>query len=123
MDAGGDLGKGLRHTDDVDGLVDAGKAGRADIPSGGLRDDIDGAAPANRARANNLTMTLAAVQGVRPMMRLSVLPAMIPPAPARRRLQTATRSTAAAHGNRGDDGDGPDNPRDEGGSGNRDGDG
>ena len=42
LDAGVDLSKGLRHTDDVDELVDAGRAGRAEFPTGGLRDDIGG---------------------------------------------------------------------------------
>jgi hypothetical protein len=124
MDAGGDLGKGLRHADDADELVDAGKAGRTDLPSRGARDDIDGAGT-GRPRESEQPDVDAGGGPKRPH----------DDAPERTPAENDPAGSGAGggskpphdngsgHGNRGDDGDGPDKPGDEGGSGNRDGDG
>ncbi|UVI29380.1 pre-toxin TG domain-containing protein [Paenibacillus spongiae] len=52
LDTGRDLGKGLRHTDEVEELVHAGRAGRAEVPSGGSRGaaDVDAGSGPRRSR-------------------------------------------------------------------------
>ncbi|WP_081417440.1 pre-toxin TG domain-containing protein [Paenibacillus sp. Soil522] len=100
LDTSGDLGRGVRHTDDVGGLVNAGRAGRSDIPSGGLRDDIGGS---GSRRSPNETPERS--------------PGSDPASSGAGGGSKPPRDQGGGSGSRGDDGDGPGNPRDEGRSG------
>lgn len=124
LDAGGDLGKGLRHTDDVEGLVDAGRTGgRAE---GALRngDDIGGAGSGHPRGSSEPDVDA----GGGPRRSQGDAPER-PPAESDIAGSGAgggskpPHDNGNGHGNRGDDGDGPDKPGDEGGSGKRDDDG
>jgi hypothetical protein len=120
LDAGGDLGKGLRHTDDA---VDVSRAGRADYPTGGLRDDIGGAGTGNPRGGPRIDDDVGSGPR-RPSDDAPERPPGNDPASSGTGGGSKPpRDNGSGHGNRGDDGDGPDNPRDEGGSGNRDGEG
>ena len=122
LDAGVDLSKGLRHTDDVDELVDAGRAGRADFPTGGLRDDIGGTGsghPRDGGRTDDDVVgggrdTDAGSGGGRSHDDASDRPPAFndPAGSGTGGGSKPPRDNGSGHGNRGDDGDSPVNPND-----------
>jgi hypothetical protein len=135
VDAGGDLGKGLRHTDDIDELVDAGRVGRAEHPTGRVPGDIGGTGSSHPRGGGRTDDDVGGGGSGRDTdigsgsSRPHDDAADRPPAGN----DTASsgggggskppRDNGGGHGSRGDDGDGPGKPGDDGGSGGRDGDG